>query len=69
MPTSKRMEAQRERWFEALNEAMQKRIVTEIQREAFCVVPDIPLGQLPSPSAHRRSVMGVIKIPIMLSPT
>ena len=69
MPTSKRMEAQRERWFEALNEAMQKRIVTEIQREAFCVVPYIPLGQLPSPSAHRRSVMGVIKIPIMLSPT
>ncbi len=65
-PTSKRMEALREQWFEAPNEPEQKRIATEIQREAFRIVPHIPLGHFLSPSAHRRNVTGVIKSPIVL---
>lgn len=65
-PTSERMEALREQWFDAPDTATQKRIATEIQREAFRVVPHIPLGHFLSPSAHRRNVTGLIKSPIVL---
>jgi peptide/nickel transport system substrate-binding protein len=65
-PTSQKIEALRDAWFDAPNPAEQKRIVTEIQVEAFQVVPHVPLGHFLSPSAMRRNVIGLIKSPMVL---
>ena len=65
-PTSERMEALREQWFDAPSLEEQKRIAREIQIEAFRVVPHVPLGHFLSPSAWRSNVTGVIRSPVVL---
>jgi peptide/nickel transport system substrate-binding protein len=65
-PTSEKMEALREQWFDAPNLEERKRIAREIQIEAFQVVPHVPLGHFLSPSAWRANVTGVIKSPVVL---
>jgi peptide/nickel transport system substrate-binding protein len=65
-PESETIEALREQWFDAPSLEEQKRIAAEIQKEAFRVVPHVPLGHFLSPSAHRRTVTGIIKSPVVL---
>ena len=65
-PTSEKIEAMRDAWFDAPNLAEQKRIAAEMQVEAFQVVPHVPLGHFLSPSAMRRNVTGLIKSPVVL---
>jgi peptide/nickel transport system substrate-binding protein len=65
-PTSEKIEALRDAWFDAPNLEEQKRIAAEIQVEAFQVVPHVPLGHFLSPSAMRRNVTGLIKSPVVL---
>ncbi len=65
-PTSEKIEALRDAWFDAPNFAGQKRIAAGIQAESFQVVPHVPLGHFLSPSAMRRNVTGLIKSPVVL---
>ena len=57
---SERLEALRERWFEATDIEAERRIADDIQRAVWEEVPFIPLGQLLVPMALRRSITGVI---------
>ncbi len=52
-PTAPRIEALRDEWLTATDEAAQKRIAAEIQAEAFVAVPYIPLGQNFITTAYR----------------
>lgn len=65
-PSSEKIEALRDQWFDAPSLAEQKRIAAEIQVEAFQVVPHVPLGHFLSPSAWRSNVTGVLKSPVVL---
>ena len=65
-PSSEKIEGLRDAWFDAPNVDEQKRIATEIQQEAFQVVPHVPLGHFLTPSAMRRNVTGLIKSPVVL---
>ncbi|MFN3447778.1 MAG: ABC transporter substrate-binding protein [Roseococcus sp.] len=60
-PTSPRLEALREAWFEAPDLAAQQRIAADLQRQMLEDVPYIPLGQFFQPLAHRRSITGVMQ--------
>jgi peptide/nickel transport system substrate-binding protein len=59
-PTSAKIEALRDAWFEAPDPATQKRIAVDLQKQAFEDVPYIPIGQYFQPVAFRRSVGGVL---------
>jgi len=52
-PTLPRMEALRDAWFDAPDEAAQKEICRQIQLYAFEAVPYIPTGVYLSPTAYR----------------
>lgn len=58
-PTSAALEALRDRWLQASDEAQQVSIAAEMQRQAFQDLPYIPLGQLMQRTAYRRDVTGV----------
>lgn len=58
-PDSPRIEALRDQWFDAPNEAAQKALCEEIQRQAMLDVPYIPLGQSLDPTAFRRNITGI----------
>lgn len=58
--------AKRHDRIDAPNLDEQKHIATEIQVEAFQVVPHVPLGHFLSPSAMRRNVTGRIRSPVVL---
>jgi peptide/nickel transport system substrate-binding protein len=55
-PDSPALEKLRADWFTAPDEAAQKRICDDIQRQVWIDVPYIPLGRFFQPSAHRRSL-------------
>ena len=59
-PTSEKLEALRDAWFDAQNLDEQKKIATQIQLQAFEDVPYIPLGQSISPTAYRKDIIGVL---------
>ncbi|WP_370323098.1 ABC transporter substrate-binding protein [Roseococcus sp. SYP-B2431] len=60
-PTMPRLEALREQWFDAPDQAAAQRVAQEIQRVAWDEVPFIPLGLVRPPQAWRRSITGVVR--------
>ena len=58
-PRSPRIEALREAWFDAPDEATQRSLCADMQRQAMLDVPYVPLGQSLDPTAYRRNVTGV----------
>jgi peptide/nickel transport system substrate-binding protein len=52
-PTNPDIEALRDQWLSAPDEAAQKKIAADIQTHAFTDVPYIPLGQDFPPTAYR----------------
>jgi peptide/nickel transport system substrate-binding protein len=60
-PTMPRLEALREQWFDAPDQASARGIAEEIQRVAWDEVPFIPLGLVRPPQAWRRSITGVVR--------
>ena len=58
--TSPRTEELRDAWFQAPDEAAQKAICTEIQKQCLVDVPFYPLGQYIQPTAYRKSITGVL---------
>ncbi len=60
-PTDEKMEALREKWFEAPDLAAQKAICQDMQRLAFQDVPFYPTGAWFTPTAHRDNLTGFVK--------
>ncbi len=58
-PTSPKMEALRDQWFDAPDLATQKRICAEIQTQAFIDIPYVPLGTTYPSTAYRSDLTGV----------
>jgi peptide/nickel transport system substrate-binding protein len=59
-PSSPRIEALRERWFDAADPATQEKLAAEIQVQAFEDVPYYPLGLYYNPTAYRADLSGVV---------
>jgi peptide/nickel transport system substrate-binding protein len=62
-PTSPRMEALRDAWFDSPDLAAQQEICARMQSLAFEEVPFIPLGQRFSPTALREDIVDVVPAP------
>lgn len=62
-PTSPKLEAMREQWFDAPDLAAQKKVCEDIQREVFAEGTFLSLGQYFSPTAFRANVEGIIPAP------
>ena len=60
-PNMPAIEALKERWLDAPNEAAQKAIAAEIQQTAFREVPFVPTGQYLPKTALRRSLAEVVE--------
>jgi len=60
-PSIPAMEAQRDAWFNAPDEAAAKAATTEMQRIAFDEVPYMPIGRYYQPTAYRRNITGMLK--------
>ncbi len=58
-PTDEKMEAMRERWFEAVTPAEEKKICEELQIHAFESVPFLPMGHWFYPQAFRDTLTGI----------
>jgi peptide/nickel transport system substrate-binding protein len=64
-PEIPRLEQLRDAWFDAPDEAAQKRIGAEMQQVALETIPYVPLGEYIQRTAMRRNVTGMIKgIPV-----
>jgi peptide/nickel transport system substrate-binding protein len=59
-PDSPGIERLRTAWINASEEATQKRIAADLQRQAFIDLPYIPTGQLFAPVAHRSEIGGIL---------
>ncbi|MFC0410423.1 ABC transporter substrate-binding protein [Roseomonas elaeocarpi] len=59
-PTSPRLEALRDRWFDAPDEEAQHAIASDMQRVAFEEVPFFPLGQIFTSTAFRDTLTGIV---------
>ncbi len=59
-PTDPKIEALRDQWFEAPDEAAQAAICRDLQLEALQNVPYIPMGQYLQPTAYRESLKDVL---------
>ncbi len=57
---SPKLEAYRNAWFEAPDEAAQKKICTDMQLQCMVDVPSIPVGQFQQPTAYRKTITGVL---------
>ena len=60
-PTSPRLEALRDAWYDAPDEARRIAIAREIQQVALQEVPYVPLGQYFSPTAVRKELSKLVK--------
>ena len=58
-PSSPKLEALRDQWFDAPVIASRKRICAEIQAQAFVDLPYLPLGTTFPPTAYRSNLTGV----------
>ncbi len=63
-PDDPRVEALRDAWMDATDEAELRRLDREIQSRAFETVPFIPLGQYLPPSAWRGNLRGILRGPV-----
>jgi peptide/nickel transport system substrate-binding protein len=59
-PSSPRIEALREQWFDAPDLAAQQTLAAEIQVQAFEDVPYYPLGLYYNPTAYRSDLSGIV---------
>ncbi|HWK43874.1 MAG TPA: ABC transporter substrate-binding protein [Stellaceae bacterium] len=59
-PTMPKLEELRAQWFDAPDDATQKKICGEIQQTVFDEVPFYPLGQLYQPTAYKKELSGVL---------
>jgi peptide/nickel transport system substrate-binding protein len=57
---SPKLEALRNAWFDAPDEAEQKKICLDMQLQCLADVPSIPLGQFFQPTAYRNRLTGVL---------
>ncbi len=60
-PSSPKIEALRTEWFDAPDNAAQKRLCDDIQRQALLDVPYVPLGQNFYNTAYSTKITGVLK--------
>jgi peptide/nickel transport system substrate-binding protein len=60
-PNDEEIEALRNAWMDATEDADRKKLDAQIQARAFETVPFVPLGQYLPPSAYRSSLTGVLK--------
>jgi peptide/nickel transport system substrate-binding protein len=60
-PSDEKMEALRNAWRDATEDADRKKLDAEIQVRAFETVPFVPLGQYLPPSAYRSNLTAVLK--------
>ncbi|HYZ24653.1 MAG TPA: ABC transporter substrate-binding protein [Rhodopila sp.] len=60
-PTDAKIEALRQDWFDAPDQAAQKKICEQIQQEAFDSIPFMPLGQWFYPWAIRADLTGIVQ--------
>lgn len=60
---SPKLEALRDQWFDASDDAARLEIGKAMQRQAFIDVPYIPLGLFYQPTAYRSDISGIIKGP------
>ena len=60
-PTSPRIEALRDAWFDAGDEAAQKAICEDMQKQALIDVPYVPLGQNFYNTAFSKKITGVLQ--------
>ena len=60
-PTEPRLEALRDAWFDAPDQAARLAICRDIQQEAWTSVPYIPGGRWLQPTAYRRGLTGVLR--------
>ena len=60
-PTMPRLEALREEWFDAPDQAAERAIAARIQRVAMEEVPFLPLGLVLPRQAYRRTITDVVK--------
>ena len=65
-PTSRRLEALRDAWFDATSQRARVRICEEMQKIAMAEVPYIPLGHWHGAAALRREIAGVGRAPYPL---
>src|SRR6266446_6939944 len=65
-PTDDKIEAMVDAWFKAPDLAAQKRLVADIQVEAYANnVPYVPTGQFVVPTAYRKNLEGIIIAPVV----
>jgi peptide/nickel transport system substrate-binding protein len=65
-PKDDRLEALIDQWFKAADAAAQKRLIEEIQIEAYKNdIPYIPTGQFVLPTAYRKNLTGIIVAPVV----
>jgi peptide/nickel transport system substrate-binding protein len=60
-PTDPKMEQLRDAWFQAPDEAAQKKLCEEMQLRVFENVPFIPVGQWFYPTAYRSNLTGMVR--------
>ena len=65
-PTDPKMEALRDKWFDAPNIPGQQAVCRDMQRLAFQDLPFFPTGQWFTPTGHRDNLMGFVKSGVML---
>ena len=58
--TDPKLEDLRTAWFGARDEAAQKAIAAEMERQAFATVPYVPIGTIQQPTAYRRTLSDVL---------
>jgi peptide/nickel transport system substrate-binding protein len=59
-PSSPAIEALRDQWLAAPDEAAQKALAAKLQEQAFIDVPYIPLGQYFQNTSYKKTVTGVL---------
>ena len=62
-PTDETLEQLRQQWMDAPDQASQLALSEQIQRRAFDVVPEVPLGQMVMPTAFRSNITDIVRAP------
>jgi peptide/nickel transport system substrate-binding protein len=62
--TDAKLEELRDAWFNAKDEAEQKKLAQEMQRRGWEVMPYVPTAQFIVPTAYRSNVSGILISPI-----
>lgn len=60
-PTDPTLEALRQRWIDAPDEAARSSIAADEERHCFATVPYVPLGVISNVTGHRANISGLVK--------